>query len=93
MEDTLEDSQAEEQHGFRTRQRIEEHLLTANLCLQKTSIFALDPEDRQLRGNVPFMYTQLFFTCALHGPPSGIQVSLFTHSLLLSCCAEHGLQA
>ena len=25
------------------------------------------------------MYRQLFFTCAFHGPPSGIQVS-FTHS-------------
>ena len=36
MEDTLDDSQPEEQHGFRKQRRIEEHLLTANLCLQKT---------------------------------------------------------
>ena len=36
MEDTLEDSQPEEQHGFRKQRKIEEHLLTANLCLQKT---------------------------------------------------------
>ena len=34
------------------------------------SIFALGPEDRHLRG------TYFFFTCAFHGPPSGIQVSL-----------------
>ena len=36
MENTLENSQPEEQHGFRKQRRIEEHLLTANLCLQKT---------------------------------------------------------
>ena len=36
MEDALEASQPEEQHGFRQGRRIEEHLLTANLCLQKT---------------------------------------------------------
>ena len=36
MEKTLENSQPEEQHGFRKQRRIEEHLLTANLCLQKT---------------------------------------------------------
>ena len=36
MEGSLEDSQPEEQYGFRKRRRIEEHLLTANLCLQKT---------------------------------------------------------
>ena len=36
MEDALENSQPEEQHGFRKQRRIEEHLLTANLCLQKT---------------------------------------------------------
>ena len=28
--------------------------------------------------HISFMYRQLFFTCAFHGPPSGIQVSL-TH--------------
>ena len=42
----------------------------------------MDPEDRHLRGNSFFMYRQLFFTCAFHGPPSGIQVSL-THSLAI----------
>ena len=36
MEDALEASQPEEQHGFRQGRRIEEHLLTANVCLQKT---------------------------------------------------------
>ena len=35
MEDALEASQPEEQHGFRQGRRIEEHLLTANVCLQK----------------------------------------------------------
>ena len=35
MENTLENSQPEEQHGFRKQRRIE-HLLTANLCLLKT---------------------------------------------------------
>ena len=36
MEDSLEAMQPEEQHGFRQGRRIEEHLLTANVCLQKT---------------------------------------------------------
>ncbi|MCV6574647.1 MAG: reverse transcriptase family protein, partial [Cohaesibacter sp.] len=36
MEDALEATQPEEQHGFRQGRRIEEHLLTANICLQKT---------------------------------------------------------
>ena len=36
MEDALEASQPEEQHGFRQGRRIEEHLLTANVCLQKS---------------------------------------------------------
>ena len=36
MEDSLEAMQSEEQHGFRQGRRIEEHLLTANVCLQKT---------------------------------------------------------
>ena len=36
MEDSLEAMQPEEQHGFRQGKRIEEHLLTANVCLQKT---------------------------------------------------------
>ena len=40
----------------------------------------MDPDDRHLSGNNSFMYRQVFFTCAFHGPPSGIQVSL-THSL------------
>ena len=35
-EDTLEESQPEEQHGSRKQKRIEQHFLTANLCLQKT---------------------------------------------------------
>ena len=35
MEDSLEATQPEEQHGFRQGRRIEEHLLTANVCLQK----------------------------------------------------------
>ena len=43
----------------------------------------MDPEDRHLRGNSFFMYRQLFFTCAFHEPPSGIQVSL-THSLTVA---------
>ena len=36
MEDSLEAMQPEEQHGFRQGRRIEEHFLTANVCLQKT---------------------------------------------------------
>ena len=36
MEDAFADWQPEEQHGFRKQRRIEEHLLTANLRLQKT---------------------------------------------------------
>ena len=36
MEDSLQATQPEEQHGFRQGRRIEEHLLTANVCLQKT---------------------------------------------------------
>ena len=36
MEDSLEAMQPEEQHGFRQGRRIEEHLLTAKVCLQKT---------------------------------------------------------
>ena len=36
MEDASEDSQPEEQHGFRKQKTIDEHLLTANLSLQKT---------------------------------------------------------
>ena len=35
-EDALEATQPDEQHGFRQGRRIEEHLLTANVCLQKT---------------------------------------------------------
>ena len=38
MEDALEATQPEEQHGFRQGRRIEEHLLTANVCLQKTLV-------------------------------------------------------
>ena len=36
IEDTLETSQPEEQHGFRSKKRIEEHLLTFNVILDKT---------------------------------------------------------
>ncbi len=36
MEDALEATQPEEQHGFRQGRRIEEHILTANVRLQKT---------------------------------------------------------
>ena len=36
MEDSLQAMQPEEQYGFRQGGRIEEHLLTANVCLQKT---------------------------------------------------------
>ena len=36
IEDTLETSQPEEQHGFRAKKRIEEHLLTFNVILDKT---------------------------------------------------------
>ena len=49
-------------------------------CCRSLLFFAMDRDDRHLRGDGSFMYTQLFFTCAFHGPPSGIQVSL-THSL------------
>ena len=49
-------------------------------CCRSFLFFAMDPEDRHLRGNSSYMYRQLFFTCTFHGPPSGIQVSL-THSL------------
>ena len=47
----------------------------------------MDPEDRHLRGNSFFMYRQLFFTCAFHGPPSGIQVSL-TFAISNGCCGN-----
>ena len=40
IEATLEAGQPEEQHGFRAQRRIEEHLLTTNLVLDKT--LALD---------------------------------------------------
>ena len=40
IEETLEAGQPEEQHGFRAQRRIEEHLLTTNLVLDKT--LALD---------------------------------------------------
>ena len=36
IEDTLETNQPEEQHGFRSNRRIEEHLLTLNVILDKT---------------------------------------------------------
>ena len=36
IEDTLEWNQPEEQHGFRSNRRIEEHLLTLNVILDKT---------------------------------------------------------
>ena len=52
-------------------------------CCRSLLSFAMDPEDRHLRGNSFFMYRQLFFTCAFHEPPSGIQVSL-THSLTVA---------
>ena len=48
MEDSLEATQPEEQHGFRQGRRIEEHLLTANVCLQKT-----------LAANAPLWITSL----------------------------------
>ena len=59
-------------------------------CCRSLLSFAMDPEDRHLRGNSFFMYRQLFFTCAFHGPPSGIQVSL-THSLFPPppCSVDH----
>ena len=50
--------------------------------LEWIHFFAMDPENRHLGGNNSFMYRQLFFTCAFHGPPSGIQVSL-SHSPVL----------
>ena len=40
IEETLEAGQPEEQHGFRAQRRVEEHLLTTNLVLDKT--LALD---------------------------------------------------
>ena len=40
IEATLEAGQPEEQHGFRAQRRIEDHLLTTNLVLDKT--LALD---------------------------------------------------
>ena len=36
IEETLEQHQPEEQHGFRSGRRIEEHLLTANIVIDKT---------------------------------------------------------
>ena len=36
IEEPLEDAQPEEQHGFRTKRRIEEHLLSANMVIDKT---------------------------------------------------------
>ena len=36
IEATLEQRQPEEQHGFRSGRRIEEHLLTANIVIDKT---------------------------------------------------------
>ena len=36
MEDAIEASQPDGQHGFRRGRRIEEHFLTADVCLQKT---------------------------------------------------------
>ena len=36
IEPTLEQHQPEEQHGFRSGRRIEEHLLTANTVIDKT---------------------------------------------------------
>ena len=36
IEETLEQHQPEEQHGFRSGRRIEEHLLTANMVIDKT---------------------------------------------------------
>ena len=36
IEDTLDTNQPEEQHGFRSNSRIEEHLLTFNVILDKT---------------------------------------------------------
>jgi len=36
IEEKLEAAQPEEQHGFRAEHRIEEHLLTASLVLEKT---------------------------------------------------------
>ena len=37
IEHTLDTYQPEEQHGFRSKYRLEEHLLTANLVLHKTT--------------------------------------------------------
>ena len=36
IEDTLEHAQPEEQHGFRSGRRLEEHVVTANIVFQKT---------------------------------------------------------
>ena len=36
IEELLEHAQPEEQHGFRTNRRIEEHLLSANMVIDKT---------------------------------------------------------
>ena len=38
IEETLEQHQPEEQHGFRSGRRIEEHLLTANMVIDKMSL-------------------------------------------------------
>ena len=43
IEATLEQHQPQEQHGFKNGRRIEEHLLTANLVI-----------DKALLANVPF---------------------------------------
>ena len=36
IEHTLEDQQPEEQHGFRAGRRLEEHIISANIIMQKT---------------------------------------------------------
>ena len=43
----------------------------------------VDPEDRHLGGKYFFCVQTPLFTCAFHGPPSGILVSL-THSPILA---------
>jgi len=44
--------------------------------MPQLSIFAVDPEDRRVRGTYFFYVQATLFTSAFHGPPSGIQVSL-----------------
>ena len=85
MEGTLEVSQPEEQHGSRKRRRIEEHLLTANLCLQTT-----------LAANIPlwiisFDLSKAFDTVDWDAPwPALMQHGVSQHLVWILECIYYG---